>query len=203
MIRSLPRLRADTRGGTIVEFALLLPVLLLLICGAIDLGYLFFAQTALNGAIMQGAQVASSSMEKTEAQRRDVFREGIIKSMSEFSDEQPTITATVYHTFGDSFPEDYTDANQNGKYDGPTKDFPGEQFVDRNDNGHWDPDVPVKSGAMTMGDTGDVVSYSASLPVRHLFGAIDWKGLGFADWGSGSVNLKAFAVMRNEATKTQ
>jgi len=180
-----------------------MPVLLLLVCGAIDLGYLFMAQTTLNGAVMQGAQIASSSMERTETQRLTTLRDGIIKSMAAFSrQQQPTITAKVYHAFGESFPEDYTDANRNGKYDGPSGSFPGEKFTDRNDNGRWDADVPVTTGANTMGDIGDVVSYSASLSVPHLFGMINWAALGFGGWGNGTVQLKANAVMRNEATKT-
>ncbi|WP_293971829.1 TadE/TadG family type IV pilus assembly protein [Sphingomonas sp.] len=189
------RMGADERGATIVEFALILPVLLLLICGAIDLGFLYLAQTTLNGAIMQGAQVASSSMERTEAQRLASLRGGITASMASFSAETPTIDAHVYRNFGESFPEDYTDTNHNGAYDGPSGSFPGEAFTDRNGNGHWDADVPVASGATVMGDVGDVVSYSASLPVRHLFG--------FLGWGRSTVNLKAYAVVRNEATKTE
>lgn len=194
-MRPLKLVARDQRGATIVEFALILPVLLLVICGAIDLGYLYLAQTTLNGAIMQGAQVASSSMERTEAQRLATLRGGIIASMQAFSADQPTIDARVYRTFGTSFPEDYIDTNGNGHYDGPFGTNPGESFIDRNGNGVWDADVPVTTGPTVMGDVGDVVSYSASLPVRHVFG--------FLNWGAANVRLKAYAVMRNEATKTE
>jgi hypothetical protein len=105
------------------------------------------------------------------------------------------VNATVYRTFGSSFPEDYIDTNHSGSYDGPSGSFPGESFTDRNGNGVWDADVPISTGATTMGDVGDVVSYSATLPVRHLFG--------FIGWGSTNVNLKAYAVVRNEAVKTE
>jgi Flp pilus assembly protein TadG len=201
-MRRIASLRGDQRGASLVEFALVLPVLLMLICGAIDLGYMYMAQTTLNGALMQAAQVASSSMEKPEADRLATLKSGIVASMAAYSGQQPTITATVYHSFGESFPEDYTDSNHNGKYDGPTPTFPGETFVDRNGNGKWDADAPVKTGSSTMGDVGDVVSYSASLKVRHLFGVIDWAALGLGSWGNGDADLKSFAVMRNEATKT-
>ncbi len=202
MIRRLASLRGDTRGASIVEFALVLPVLLLLLCGAIDLGYMYMAQTTLNGALMQAAQVASSSMEKPEADRLAALKSGIVAQMAAYSGQQPTVTATVYHSFGESLPEDYTDANHNGKYDGPTPSFPGEAYTDRNGNGHWDADAPVKTGASTMGDVGDVVSYSATLKVRHLFGIIDWAALDMGGWGDGDATLKSYAVMRNEAAKT-
>ncbi|MDO6414681.1 TadE/TadG family type IV pilus assembly protein [Sphingomonas sp. BIUV-7] len=194
-MREPRQIGADEGGATIVEFALILPVLLLIICGAIDLGFLFLAQTTLNGAIMQGAQVASTSMERTEAQRQTTLRNGIYASMAAFAPQQPVVVTKVFHTFGTTFPEDYTDTNHNGVYDAPSGTFPGEAFVDRNNNGHWDADVPVTSGSSTMGDVGDVVSYSAALPVRHLFG--------FLGWGTSTVNLKAYAVVRNEATKTE
>jgi Flp pilus assembly pilin Flp len=191
----LRRFFNDNRGVTSVEFALIAPVLLLLMCGAIDLGYMYLAQTTLNGAIMQGAQVASSSMERTEAQRLASLRGGVLAAMGAFSPQQPTVNATIYHTFGSSFPEDYIDTNHSGAYDGPAGAFPGESFTDRNANGVWDADVPITTGATTMGDVGDVVSYSASLPVRHLFG--------FVGWSSPNVTLKAYAVVRNEAVKTE
>lgn len=194
-MRHPSRLAADQRGTTITEFALILPVLLTLVCGAIDLGYLFLAQTTLNGAVMQGAQVASASMEQTETQRKNAFTTGINRAMSAFAGTPPTVQIKVYRTFGTTFPEDYIDSNHNGAYDPPAGSIPGESFTDRNGNGQWDADVPLASGASMMGDVGDVVSYSASLPVRHLFA--------FVGFGSSTVTMKAYSVMRNEATKTE
>ena len=43
------RLRRDERGVTVVEFALLAPVLLVTLLGMFDMGYTMYAQTLLQG----------------------------------------------------------------------------------------------------------------------------------------------------------
>ena len=47
----------DDRGAAAVEFALLLPVLLVLVCGLIDFGRLFFTQITLTDAAREGVRV--------------------------------------------------------------------------------------------------------------------------------------------------
>jgi uncharacterized membrane protein len=182
-------------GVTAIEFALLLPVLLLLICGAIDLGYLYMAQTSLNGAVLQAARSSAASMEKSESDRDTAMRASIVQTMSPYKSGDPAISTTVYHRFGDSSPEPYIDANHNGHYDPPQGAAPGEAFTDRNGNGVWDASVPLATGAKTMGDVGDVVNYTATLPVQHLFGMLTAS--------TPSVLLHATAVVRNEAARTE
>lgn len=50
--------RRDDRGVAAVEFALILPVLLLLVLGIINFGYLFGQKLALNQAVREGARQA-------------------------------------------------------------------------------------------------------------------------------------------------
>jgi TadE-like protein len=49
------------RGQSLVEFALVLPVLLLLLGGAVDLGRLFYAQVAISNAAKEGAFFGASN----------------------------------------------------------------------------------------------------------------------------------------------
>jgi Flp pilus assembly protein TadG len=51
--------KSGERGQSIVEFAVLLPVLLLVVMGAIDFGRVFFAYTSIANAAHQGAMCAS------------------------------------------------------------------------------------------------------------------------------------------------
>ena len=46
------------RGQSIVEFALVLPILLILLCGIIDFGWLYYNQITLNNAAREGARYA-------------------------------------------------------------------------------------------------------------------------------------------------
>ena len=57
-----PRMRRWRRGGdsgaTAVEFALIVPILIVLVFGIIDFGALFGQQLALNHAVREGARAA-------------------------------------------------------------------------------------------------------------------------------------------------
>lgn len=192
MIASRPfwQLRRDVRGVTIVEFAVILPAMLTLICGAIEFGHMLLARVVLEGAVTEAARLSTASLESGEAQRNTAMRASITKAMADFataSGQQITITATVYRDFSTAFPETYTDTNGNGRYD------VGEPYVDRNKSGSWDTSKPV--GGSTLGGPGDVVSYTARFPKRVLFGFIG----NIIGYSSGVIPLSASTVVRNEA----
>jgi Flp pilus assembly protein TadG len=46
------------KGQSAVEFALILPILLLIVCGIIDFGWLFYNQLGLNNTCREGARFA-------------------------------------------------------------------------------------------------------------------------------------------------
>lgn len=48
----------NEKGQAMVEFALLLPILLILLLGIIDFGWLFYNQLALNNSCREGARFA-------------------------------------------------------------------------------------------------------------------------------------------------
>ena len=52
------RRRRRTRGQALVEFALVLPVFLLLLCGVLDFGFMLFNQMTLGSAAREGARAA-------------------------------------------------------------------------------------------------------------------------------------------------
>jgi Flp pilus assembly protein TadG len=54
----VPR-KQDQRGQSLVEFAVLLPLVVLVVMGAIDFGRVFFAYTTIVNAAHQGAMCAS------------------------------------------------------------------------------------------------------------------------------------------------
>lgn len=184
------RLRRDTRGVTILEFALILPAMLTLICGSIEFGHMLFARVVLEGAVTEAARLATASLETSETSRNTVMRASIIRSMGAFAtapNQTIAITAVVYRDFSTAFPETFTDTNRNGRYD------LSEPFVDRNGNSIWDSAKPVAGS--TLGGPGDVVSYTVRFPKQVLFGFLG-SSIGF---GSGVIPLSATTVVRNEA----
>jgi Flp pilus assembly protein TadG len=54
------RLGRGERGANVVEFALVLPLLMLMLLGLIDYGYYFFVELAVTNAAREGARVATT-----------------------------------------------------------------------------------------------------------------------------------------------
>ena len=187
MMRALTLLR-DRRGATVIEFALILPVLLTAVCGTIELGHMLVARVVLDGAVVEAARVATASVDNSQSARDTVMRQSIANAMGSFplaTGQQMSIDTRVFADFSTAYPEVYADANRNGKYD------LGETFVDRNKNGRWDPATPITG---TMGGAGDVLSITVRYPKKVLFGFLG------TQWAMGSlINLSATTVVRNEA----
>lgn len=195
----LPRLRliCEDRGTTLVEFALLAPVLILLIAGGIELGRLALIKSTLETTTSSAARAILVDLEVSEDDRDRALRKMItdgIRPLGGFADDSVQIETKVYRSFGESYPESFSDLNGNGQYDGPNGTFGGEPFDDRNRNGRFDLAVQREG---KLGGAGDVVSYQVRLPVQLLFGFLA------RDWGmSDGIVLQSEIVLRNEPVKT-
>jgi Flp pilus assembly protein TadG len=58
MKKRFRRWRQREDGQAMVEFALILPIFLLILCGIVDFGWLFYNQLTLNNACREGARYA-------------------------------------------------------------------------------------------------------------------------------------------------
>lgn len=161
--RSIPRLRrrlADLReariGSTVIEFAIVAPVLILLLTGIFDVGYMVYAQAVLNGAIQQAAR--SSSLETADTSAADAYITSIMQRI--LPSAQVATTRKSYYDFTDiARPEAWNDSNNDGTCDN------SEAYTDENGNGHWDADVG-KSG---NGGADDVVIYTVTVTYKPIF----------------------------------
>jgi Flp pilus assembly pilin Flp len=176
MRKQTRRFWQDTQGATVVEFALVAPVVMFLVMATIEMSYVTMARSALEAAVRDAARrggvedfqrtvtdengdeqtVCISQQQRVE----DAVRRKMDLFLVDDSGELE-ITSQVYSNFTtiDS-PEPFTDANSNGSYDG------GEPFNDINGNGQHDADM----GAAGLGGPGDVVQYEVTFPLRSLFG---------------------------------
>jgi Flp pilus assembly protein TadG len=99
----------DERGQTMVEFAIVLPVLCLLLFGAIQFGILFNNYVTLTDAVRAGARKAAVSRQITGTTPEQACKDQIKASASDLdlsklqpscvSDWQPTSTVTVTATY--------------------------------------------------------------------------------------------------------
>ena len=193
IFRSIGR---SEKGSTLVEFAILAPVMIFLICAAIEFGRMRLVQSTLDIAVSTAAREALVNLKVDEEDRDEQLRESIAKYMEPFTvhpDREMEIETKVYRTFGSSYPESFEDRNGNGVYDGPDDDEAGEPFDDRNKNNVYDEAIQEDG---VLGGPGDVVSYKVTFPIKLLFTSFTYGGS-----RDDAIELTSEVVMRNEPVR--
>ncbi|WP_313534630.1 TadE/TadG family type IV pilus assembly protein [Sphingomonas sp.] len=180
MTRALIR---DRRGATLVEFAILLPVLMLLLMGLMDLSYQAYVQAVLEGALQKAAR--DSTIESAPISTIDNRVATAIRQVARNATVTPN--RLFYSSFALIKPEEIFDTNGNGKLDA------GECYLDINGNKQWDRD-PGRSG---QGGASDVTVYRVQVTYTRLFplaGLVGW---------SKQVTLTASTRFKNQPYNTQ
>ena len=178
------RLRRDPSGATVVEFAIIAPVLVLLIMGTVELGLMAGAQAILNDAVFVGSRTGKTGYKATGQTQAQTIQAGIKKAASALLDPAKiTLTSTSYPDYSYLKPEPFTDTNKNGKWD------TGEAYTDLNSNGKYDNGV----GTSGTGNSGEIVSYTATYSWK-LFTPVLKRFVGT----NGVVPLKSSVVVKNE-----
>lgn len=176
----LRALRHDARAATIVEFALILPVLCMMLLGTLDLGYRSYVASVVQGALHDAARMATVGnvttaqiqtyvQNKLQAFARNATITTTTRSYSDYSGVKVAETIT-------------NDTSPFGVYN------VGDCYQDSNGNGTYDTD----RGRSGTGGAEDVVyfevtmTYPHILPVGRLFG-----------WSS-NVTTTQNTVLRNQ-----
>ena len=172
----------DDSGATLIEFAIVAPVMLLMLIGFFDLGHSMYVRAVLQGAVQKagrdsglesGTINAGSIDTKVQAQVR-----AVTGSRATFSSRRQS-----YSSFSQvADPEAYVDANSDGNYD------VGECYEDENGNGSWDADM----GRSGQGGASDIVLYSTTVSYPRLFpmaGLLGW---------SPDISVSASTILRNQ-----
>jgi Flp pilus assembly protein TadG len=177
----LTRILRDNSGTTVVEFALVAPVLLLTLVGLFDLSYNIYAASMLEGAIQEAAR--NSTIEGQTVSQATI--DGEVTATIETIVPTATVSfaRSSFTNFADvARPEDFTDTNG----DGLCND--SEPFEDVNGNNLWD----SNRGQTGMGGARDAVLYTVTvtyprrLPLHKFLGVPD------------TVTTVARTVLRNQ-----
>lgn len=143
-------------GVSTIEFALVAPVMLMLVIGIFDMGQMAYGISVLNGAVEKAAR--DSSLETTNTETADNLVKAQVKPI--FPGATFSSSRTSYFDFVDiGRPEKWNDGNN----DGDCND--GEAYVDENNNGQWDEDV----GQQGNGGASDVVVYRFTVSYKPIF----------------------------------
>lgn len=181
------RLLHNKEGATLVEFALIAPVFLLMIFGAMEFSIIMFTKSAMEGATNITSRLGKTGYTEEGTTREEMLVALLVeRSRGVLDPEKVEVETLVYESFDQiNEPEPLSaDLNGNGSYD------PGDTFQDINGNGQWDDDL----GSAGLGGPGDIVVYTINYPwhlktpvMSHLIGNDE-----------GNFPISTSVVVRNE-----
>lgn len=177
----------DVRGAAMMEFAIVAPVLLMLIVGGLGAGHTLYVKTLLDGELQKaardtGLEDAGSSDRRAEIQDR--VRSQVRRVIAN-ADVDFTMTAFRDYRNAENRTEEFKDSNHDGRCNN------GETYVDANGNGTFD----LKGGrANEVGGSKDVLLLSAvaSYPSFIPFGQT-----------RGLMRVTATTLLRNQPVSDQ
>lgn len=183
--RRLARLIRGRKGVAVVEFALVAPVCMLLVCVFIDLSMVMFISNVMEGGLREASRYAITGSLEPGKTREEKIREIVVDHS--YGLIAPADIVISYKVYGSmqaiGQPEPFVDQNGNGQYDA------GEPFTDVNSNGAWDSD----QGAISPGGPGSIVAYTVTYDWK-LWTPMAAEALG----GGGVMKLSATVAVRNE-----
>lgn len=187
MIAALSRrLRADRRGATLMEFAIVAPPLCLILMGIGDLGYQSYLRAVAKGVLDKAAR--SASVGTLDAAQIDDFVE---EQMAAINAKNGTTSVTK---------KSYYNFSRIGKPEKITTDTPplgtynaGDCFEDANNNGTYD----TNTGNAGLGGADDIVFYEVEVSMPRLFPMASLLG-----W-SPTQTATASAIIRNQPWANQ
>lgn len=188
MVRhALHRLREDTRGATLTEFAFVAPILFLMLMGVFDMAHTQYTSAMMNGAIQKAGR--DITLENSGSQAASIDK-SVIDAVKTVVPDSATVELEKLSHFdfadiGEA--EEFNDDNNDGVCNS------GEPFVDANNNGQWD----ANRGEEGIGGARDAVLYTAVVKYDRLFPMYGLAGL------PQEVELRASTVLRSQPYDVQ
>jgi Flp pilus assembly protein TadG len=177
------RLIKDRRGSTVVEFAIVAPIMIMFLLGIGDQLYNVYATAVLEGAVQKAGR--DQTLEVNNSVVGNAALDARVLQL--IRGAAPTATATStrrsYPNFGTvASAEAFTDANGDGDRD------TGECYTDINGNGQWDLDPGISGD----GNASDAVLYTMTVTYPRIFPAYSFLG------GSPMMSIRASTIMKNQ-----
>jgi hypothetical protein len=154
----------DQRGSAAIQFALIMPLLLLLIIGSFEYAVVMFVSGTVESAVLAASRYGATGFEEGGGSRMDRIRAMITeKTLGIVNGTNADIDTFVFPSFSAiQAPEPFTDLDADGRWD------PGEPFVDLNGNGSRD----AGSGTPGPGAACEVVLYVVTYQTQSITGLL-------------------------------
>ncbi|MBC9031604.1 pilus assembly protein [Sphingomonas sp. JC676] len=158
----LRRLAREERGAALVEFAVVAPVMGLLLLGAFDVGHTLYMRSVLQGVVQKTAR-DSTLQDGGTPQEQQMLDDRVRAQTSAIANNaEINITRRFYRTFSEASEakaEAWSDTNGDGRCDD------GEPYEDANQNQVWDAD----GGNQGQGGAKDAVLYTVTVKYPRMF----------------------------------
>ena len=157
--------------ASILEFALIAPVVMMMVMGTMDIGHSLFVRATLDGAVQDAAR--SSSLEgATSLTQQDLIDDRVTSIVRELApDATVKVSRRYYKTFSTAALARAEEVIEQSP--GNLKCDRGESFMDANGNGVWDAD----GGSDGQGGAKDIVIITFKVSYPRLFplaGLLGW-----------------------------
>lgn len=172
----------DTYGATVVEFALVAPLFLLALFGALDYGMLFYGQHVLQGTVSQAARNSTLEDFAADQDALDDLVDARVKQV--FPSAVVQFSRRAYSGFDGVGQHEPIE----GKPNVVRPPVNGECYFDMNGSGQWEAD----QSRVGNGGADDVVHYEVSARVDRMFPF--WALIGQPQEST----LQAATVLRNQ-----
>lgn len=183
------RLRKDQSGATLVEFAFVGPVLILMIIGLFDITHTQYTSSVLHGAVQKaGRDLTLESANSSQANIQARVRAQVETVMPQGADVD--FEELSHFDFADiGEPEEILGDDAEGVAGhGVCEAAKGERYIDTNDNNRWDAD----RGKDGIGGARDAVLYTVTVTYPRMFPLFTMIGV------PSDVTLEASTVLRNQ-----
>jgi len=175
----------DRRGSAVVEFAIIAPVMGLLILGAFDTAHSLYMRSVLQGIVQKVARDSALEGGTVAAQQTALDNKVRASVRAIANNATIDITRRFYRTFSAAAAaqaETWTDTNANGTCDA------GEPYQDANNNNNWDDD----GGDSGQGGAKDKTVYTVEMSYPRYFPLYRLIG------GSNTTRISAATVLANQ-----
>lgn len=182
------RFGSDRRGAALAEFALIAPVLVVVIFGILELALVAFVSVMMEAGVRDASRFGLTGAAAAGGASREDRIAAIVseRTLGLVSPERITVDVRTYERFADiGLGEPFDDLDGDGAYD------PGETFDDLNGNGAHDAD----RGTPGAGGSEDIVLYEVTVGWGYITPMIS------AIIGDAAV-LRAALAVRNEPFDT-
>lgn len=160
---NIARIRGNEDGSTLLEFAFVMPVFVMMLLGGLDVGYSLYLRTVGSGTLESAARSASLQG-ATEAELDTKVREAMSDLLPRSQRADPNAVKIVKKSYSDYSRVDQPEIMNFDADDDGVLDI-DDCWLDEDENGEFG----INQGRAGLGGSDDAVFYTVNMAIPRLF----------------------------------